>query len=291
MFVLVKGIDTLTKPSLPTYGDDSLCVATLSAQCHQRLDVSSGNALLGIFTAGELTAAHLYLAGKRHSITPTRWQSLDVLAVHWQGVELQVCVAAGKLPAVQALAKAMQGRVLVLSLATLLGMRWCDGYLAHLNAGKILSYAARPGYLCLRLPIAMQGQGIEHLSASLQQDTEYLALQEALKFYARRKQLPPTPSLCIDDFSLAAAVCLVAAVKVLACTAVQLKETPNPAWKRLLQNLGISTVSTGKLPLSQLLPLLKAQDLARIAAAINRKGAIIPDQFIRRLATETGGSA
>ena len=276
MFILVKGIDTLKKPALPAGDSNSLYITTCSEQCYDHLDSSTNNVLYCVFRAGEFVAAQMHVAGKSYRITPTRWRALYLLSVHWQDVAVRVCVAAGGLPAVQELAQELQGRLLVLSLARLLGMSWCDGYLAHINAGKILSYVARPGYLCLRVPLRTQAQGIEHLPASLQQDWDYLALQQALKSYLKQEQLP----LHVDDFSRAAAVCLVAVVKVFACTTVQIDPPPNPAWKRLLQNLGVHTVETGRQSISQLLPLVNTTSLPAIAASINRRGSILPDFFV-----------
>ena len=274
MFILVKGIDTLEKPALPAGNRNSLYIIACSKQCYDRLDSSTNNVLCCVFRAGKFVAAQMHVAGKSYRIAPTRWRSLYLLSVHWQDVAVQVCVAAGELPTVQELAQELQGRLLVLSLARLLGMSWCDGYLAHINAGKILSYVARPGYLCLRVPLQAQAQGIEHLPTSLQQDWDYLALQQTLRSYLKQEQLP----LHVDDYSCAAAVCLVAVVKVFACTAVQI-DTPNPAWKRLLQNLGVHTVETGKQPISQLLPLVNTKALPAITASINRRGSILPASF------------
>ena len=269
MFVIVKGIDT--KTALPVCRADSLCITAVNAQ--HSIAVADNNALLCSFTAGKLSMARLHTMGKSSVLTSTRWHSTYVLSLRWHGEELKVCVAAGNLPPVQVLAQTMQGRVLVLSLATLLGRDWCDGYLAHINAGQVLSYVARPGYLCMRVPLRVQepAKGIDHLPVSLTQDWDYLVLQQALKSYVAREQLP----LRIDDFSCAAAVCLVAATKALACTTVQIG-MPNPAWKRLLQNLGLQIVAVGRLPVSQLLPLVKAESLAKIVTTINRRGAILP---------------
>ncbi|MDE3270380.1 MAG: hypothetical protein OYH77_08905 [Pseudomonadota bacterium] len=270
--MLAKGIGV----TLPAYGQDSLCIATVDAhQYHQLLSKVPNNLLLCVFTDGEFTVAQMYEAGQAtQQITAQRWRSAQVLVLRWQGEQLRVVV--GALPAVQEVAQTISGRLLLLALATLVGERWCDGYLAHVNAGKILSYVARPGYLCLRVPVQARACGLDLPPTGWQQDWDYLALQQALRVCWRREL-----SLYLDDFSRAAAVCLVAAVKTLAPQSVW-ADVPNPAWRRLLQNLGLQVhavsalPAANRLPISTFLPLLAKDKVATVIASINRRGVIIP---------------
>ena len=159
---------------------------------------------------------------------------------------------------------------------------WHDGYLVHFSsAGQVLSLHTAPGAARLFVPeVPLTQQGIEPAAVELPTEGHYrklcLRAQLASRYGAERRKF----TLVIDDISLRAMVCVVlfSAMHEVAAVAGELP----PAWRRLLQNLGVPCIR-GKAALlvselTQLVPDAKAT--LSMAQDINSQAAVIPAKML-----------
>ena len=161
---------------------------------------------------------------------------------------------------------------------------WHDGYLVHFSAaGQVLSLHTAPDTARLFVPeVPLTQQGVEPAMVALPAQGHYLKLCLRAQFAARYGVQRRKFTLVIDDPSLRAMVCVVvfsAMYKVEVVTAAG--ELP-PAWRRLLQNLGVPCIQ-GKvvLSVSELTQLVPDEETGLlIAQDINSQAAVIPAKML-----------
>lgn len=161
---------------------------------------------------------------------------------------------------------------------------WHDGYLAHCDGdGKVLSLLTAPDSARLFVPqTSSTEQGIELAAVALPQPAHYLrlCLRALLAAVCRQQGLKRKFTLALDDTALAAMICVVLLSSLYDFEVVPMR-TLTPAWKRLLQNLGVrSGQGMPMLALSSLSKLVPVAAVAQIAQDINSQAAVIPAKVL-----------
>lgn len=174
-------------------------------------------------------------------------------------------------------------RTLYVALAGAHGHVWYDGYLAHLAAdGSVLSLLTQPGQARLLLPHTQPDEhGIEPAAVTLPAAAHYLrqCLRAQLAAFCRQRSLQGSIVVAIDDTSLAAMVCVVL-LSSLHCIAVTAPAL-SPAWRRLLQNLGVRWVKDAPmLAVTELVQLTATIKTTMVARDINSQAAVIPARML-----------
>lgn len=181
-------------------------------------------------------------------------------------------------------------RVLCVPATGLIGNIWYDGYLTHLSPqGRVLSLVTHPGRARLSVPANLTlATGMRPAEIVKPERGNYmkLCLRESIACFCGQQGFTSALTIELDDTSLAAAICL---LLISSLPKIVVRVAPAkcpPAWKRLLENLGVETSegnSDKHLPISKLVWFVPPDEMAGIVADINKRGAIIPQMLGAKL--------
>ena len=184
---------------------------------------------------------------------------------------------------------------------------WHDGYLVHFSAaGQVLSLHTAPGTARLFVPeVPRTQQGIEPDVVALPAEGHYLKLclraqltsrygelasgkeQRKLESGKEQQELESGKeqrkfTLVIDDTSLRAMVCVVLFSAMYEVAVAAAADELPPAWRRLLQNLGLPCIrGKGALLISELTQLVPNEKATlSMAQDINSQAAVIPAKML-----------